>query len=126
MEQISIFRFGEFTLDGAQRRLLRAGQDLYLPPKTFELLLHLLRNRGRVLTKEELLALPSREWVVDISCVTKWTHLDSNQTVAEETKQVAAGAQTLDAVIDLAEQHDLTILAVAAPSPDPPPVSTIT
>jgi len=24
----------------------------------------------------ELLALPAREWVVDISCVTKWTHLD--------------------------------------------------
>ncbi len=28
--------------------------------------------------------------------VAKWTHLDSNQTVAEETKQVAAGAQTTD------------------------------
>src|SRR2546428_11405489 len=24
----------------------------------------------------EFLALPAREWVVDISCVTKWTHLD--------------------------------------------------
>src|SRR5688500_5088320 len=55
MEQISIVRFGDFTLDGAQRRLLRAGQDVYLPPKTFELLLYLLRNRGRVITKDELL-----------------------------------------------------------------------
>jgi len=26
----------------------------------------------------------------------RWTHLDSNQTVAEETKDVAAGAQTTD------------------------------
>ncbi len=26
----------------------------------------------------------------------RWTHLDSNQTVAEETKQIAAGAQTTD------------------------------
>lgn len=26
----------------------------------------------------------------------KWTHLDSNQTVAEETKDIAAGAQTTD------------------------------
>ena len=25
---------------------------------------------------DELRALPSRDWVVDISCVTKWTHLD--------------------------------------------------
>ena len=28
--------------------------------------------------------------------VAKWTHLESNQTVAEETKDVAAGAQTTD------------------------------
>ena len=27
-------------------------------------------------TWEEFLSLPSRDWVVDISCVTKWTHLD--------------------------------------------------
>ena len=55
MEQLSVFRFGDFVLDGSQRRLLRAGEDVYLPPKTFELLLHLLQNRGRVVTKDELL-----------------------------------------------------------------------
>src|SRR5215204_579126 len=55
MEQFPVFRFGEFALDSAQRRLLRSGEDVYLPPKTFELLLHLLQNRGRVLTKDELL-----------------------------------------------------------------------
>ena len=55
MEAFPVFRFGDFVLDGSQRRLLRSGEDVYLPPKTFELLLHLLRNRGRVLTKEELL-----------------------------------------------------------------------
>ena len=27
-------------------------------------------------TWDEFVALPAREWVVDISCVTKWTHLD--------------------------------------------------
>ena len=27
-------------------------------------------------TWDELMALPAREWVVDISCVTKWTKLD--------------------------------------------------
>ncbi len=55
MEQIPIIRFGDFSLDGAQRRLLRAGQDVYLPPKTFELLLYLVRNSGRVVPKDELL-----------------------------------------------------------------------
>ena len=55
MEQFPVFRFGDFVLDGSQRRLLRSGEDVYLPPKTFELLLHLLQNKGRVLTKDELL-----------------------------------------------------------------------
>jgi DNA-binding winged helix-turn-helix (wHTH) protein/TolB-like protein/cytochrome c-type biogenesis protein CcmH/NrfG len=55
MGQVSVFRFGDFVLDGSQRRLLRSGEDVYLPPKTFELLLHLLQHRGRVLTKDELL-----------------------------------------------------------------------
>lgn len=55
MGQFPVFRFGEFVLDVSQRRLLRSGEDVSLPPKTFELLLHLLQNRGRVLTKDELL-----------------------------------------------------------------------
>src|SRR5215204_3656118 len=55
MEQNPIIRFGDFSLDGAQRRLLRAGQDVYLPPKTFELLLYLVRNSGRVVPTDELL-----------------------------------------------------------------------
>src|SRR5688572_30026012 len=55
MGQFSEFRFGDFVLDAAQHRLLRSGEDVYLPPKTFELLLHLAQNRGRVLTKDELL-----------------------------------------------------------------------
>src|SRR5262245_52184964 len=55
MEQISVFRFGDFVLDTTQRRLLRSGEDVYLPPKTFDLLLYLLRNQGRVIAKDELI-----------------------------------------------------------------------
>jgi len=55
MGKLSVFRCGDFVLDGSQRRLIRSGEDVYLPPKTFELLLHLLQNRGRILTKNELL-----------------------------------------------------------------------
>lgn len=49
------FHFGDLVLDCAQRRLVRAGQDIYLPPKTFELLLYLIQHRGRVIPKGELL-----------------------------------------------------------------------
>ena len=50
-----VFRFGDCALDCAQRRLLRGALDIYLPPKTFELLVYLIQNRGRVIEKEELL-----------------------------------------------------------------------
>jgi Tol biopolymer transport system component/DNA-binding winged helix-turn-helix (wHTH) protein len=55
LDQPRTFRFGELMLDCAQRRLLRANQDIYLPPKTFELLVYLIQNRGRVIPKGELL-----------------------------------------------------------------------
>jgi Tol biopolymer transport system component/DNA-binding winged helix-turn-helix (wHTH) protein len=55
LQPLKVFRFGDFDLDCAQRRLLHGAQDLYLPPKTFELLLYLIQNRGRVVEKEELL-----------------------------------------------------------------------
>jgi Tol biopolymer transport system component/DNA-binding winged helix-turn-helix (wHTH) protein len=55
LEQPRVYRFGDLVLDGAQRRLLRAGQDIYLPPKTFELLVYLIRHRDRVISKGELL-----------------------------------------------------------------------
>jgi DNA-binding winged helix-turn-helix (wHTH) protein len=54
-DQPRIFRFGDLVLDCAKRRLLRANQDIYLPPKTFELLLYLIENQGRVVPKRELL-----------------------------------------------------------------------
>jgi Tol biopolymer transport system component/DNA-binding winged helix-turn-helix (wHTH) protein len=55
LQPLRLFRFGGFVLDCAQRRLLQANEELYLPPKTFDLLLYLIQNRGRVIAKEELL-----------------------------------------------------------------------
>src|ERR1041384_3266658 len=51
-----LYRFGEFRLDPARRTLLRGNQPLTLAPKAFDMLLVLIRNRSRVLSKEELLS----------------------------------------------------------------------
>src|SRR5438477_8846060 len=48
-------RFGEFTLDGDQKVLLRNDSPLPLAPKVFDTLLILLDNRGRIVQKEELM-----------------------------------------------------------------------
>src|SRR5262245_13014258 len=50
------FLFGDYTLD-ADRRELRCGAALVpVEPQVFDLLLHTIRNRDRVVSKDDLLA----------------------------------------------------------------------
>ena len=49
------YEFGEFTLDVSERRLSKGGKPIPLEPKAHEVLLALVRNAGRLLTKRELL-----------------------------------------------------------------------
>jgi DNA-binding winged helix-turn-helix (wHTH) protein len=50
-----IYTFGHFVLDPAERVLSCEGTPVYLTPKAFDTLLFLVRNPGRMLTKDELL-----------------------------------------------------------------------
>jgi TolB-like protein/DNA-binding winged helix-turn-helix (wHTH) protein/Tfp pilus assembly protein PilF len=50
-----IYEFGEFRLEAAERRLLRDGIPLALPPKVFDTLVLLVQNAGRLLSKDELM-----------------------------------------------------------------------
>ncbi len=49
------FDFGEFTLDVTERRLLRAGREVVLAPKAYDLLVALVRRAGHLVSKQELL-----------------------------------------------------------------------
>jgi len=49
------FRFADFELDVAKRRLLKRGEALPLNAKAFDLLLVLVEHRGQVVSKDELL-----------------------------------------------------------------------
>ncbi|HEY0077217.1 MAG TPA: winged helix-turn-helix domain-containing protein [Pyrinomonadaceae bacterium] len=51
----SFYEFGPFRLDVMRALLLRKGEHVPLSPKAFETLLTLVRNRGRVMKKEELI-----------------------------------------------------------------------
>jgi TolB-like protein/DNA-binding winged helix-turn-helix (wHTH) protein/Tfp pilus assembly protein PilF len=50
-----MYQFGPFSLDPAERIVSRDGAPLSLTPKVFDTLVYLVRNRGRLLTKDELL-----------------------------------------------------------------------
>lgn len=49
------YEFGPFTLDTLQHALLKEGKPVGLTPKTYDTLLVLVQNRGRMLSKEELM-----------------------------------------------------------------------
>ena len=49
------FRFADYMLDVARRELRKASEPVALEPQVFDLLVHLIRNSDRVVTKEDLL-----------------------------------------------------------------------
>jgi DNA-binding winged helix-turn-helix (wHTH) protein/Tfp pilus assembly protein PilF len=56
MANHEVFRFGEFILDVGERRLLRGAEPVRLSPRAHEVLVILVREHGRLVTKKELLA----------------------------------------------------------------------
>ena len=50
-----LYEFGPFVLDTVQHVLLRERQPVAVTPKTYDALLVLVKNSGRMLTKEELM-----------------------------------------------------------------------
>ncbi len=50
-----MYRFGQFALDSRKRTLSRADSPISLTPKAFDVLLFLVQNPNRLVTKEELL-----------------------------------------------------------------------
>ena len=54
-QQARLYRFDGFTVDAGRRLLLRDGRAVPINPRAFELLVVLIEQRGRVITKDELL-----------------------------------------------------------------------
>ncbi len=50
------FLFGDCALDPARRELCRGGDAVHVEPQVFDLLLHLIRNRDHVVSKDDLLS----------------------------------------------------------------------
>src|SRR5690349_3349787 len=50
-----LYSFGPFVLDSRKRTLSRADSPVFLTPKAFDVLLFLVQNPNRLVTKEELL-----------------------------------------------------------------------
>lgn len=77
------YRFDDFEIDALKRQLLRRGQPVTLQPKAFDLLLALVENGGRLLTKDDLLNLVWPDQIVE----------ESNLTVHMSALRKALGEQ---------------------------------
>jgi DNA-binding winged helix-turn-helix (wHTH) protein len=53
--QISVYRFGSFVVHPASRTVTDGAAAVAIPSRVFDLLLYMVRNPRRLLTKEELL-----------------------------------------------------------------------
>jgi DNA-binding winged helix-turn-helix (wHTH) protein len=67
--------FGDYTLDIDWRELSRGGERIALAPQVFDLLLYLVRNRDRVVSKDDLITAVWDGRIVSESAVT--TRLNS-------------------------------------------------
>ena len=56
MAHSETFHFDDFSLEVRERRLLRGGEVVRLSPKAYDVLVALVRQRGHLVTKAELLA----------------------------------------------------------------------
>jgi predicted ATPase/DNA-binding winged helix-turn-helix (wHTH) protein len=64
------YRFANFTLDRGRGTILNADREVKLRPKVYDALLYFLENRGRLISKEELIhALWSEAFVTEDSLV---------------------------------------------------------
>src|ERR1700758_3116891 len=50
-----LYEFGPFRVDPEKEMLVRAGEPVPLTPKTFQILLVLVRNSNEVVTKDDLM-----------------------------------------------------------------------
>lgn len=69
---------GQYVTDGFP--VLSAGPTPRIPLETWEFRIDGLVGEPVTWSWDEFQALPARDWTVDISCVTKWTKLDTRWT----------------------------------------------
>ena len=64
------FAFGDYVLDAGRRELRRSGEPVALEPQVFDILVYLLRNRDRVVSKDDLIEAVWSGRIVSDSAVT--------------------------------------------------------
>ena len=81
-----IHQFGEITVDAAGMRVLKGSEPVALEPKSMKVLLYLIENRGRLVTKEELLKSVWQDTFVTDNALTR-TVAQIRKALGDDAKQ---------------------------------------
>jgi TolB-like protein/DNA-binding winged helix-turn-helix (wHTH) protein len=132
----NLYRFGQFTLDSRIRTLSRADSAIVLTPKAFDVLLFLVQNPNRLVTKEELLKAVWADTFVEEGNLTQYiSHLrkalgDNPEdarlivTIARKGYQFTGSVSVAEATA-AAQQGTVTFPAAEMVLPDPQPVREV-
>jgi DNA-binding winged helix-turn-helix (wHTH) protein len=71
MNQQPVYRFDGFVVDPEAWRLSRAGQEVHLDPVVLKLLIYLIANNDRLVTRQELMDTVWGDTVISESALTK-------------------------------------------------------
>jgi TolB-like protein len=126
-----VFRFGDHVLDSERRELRRGTELVALEPQVFDLLVYLVRNRGRVVTKDDLIDGVWDGRIVSDSALT--TRLNAARKAVNDSGAAQRVIRTLarKGVRFVAEvTEDGTLEAAAAPErslalPDKPSIAVL-
>jgi len=71
MNQRPVYRFDGFVVDPEAWRLSRTGQEIHLDPKVLKLLIYLINNNDRLVTRQELMDTVWGDTIISESALTK-------------------------------------------------------
>ncbi len=118
------YQVGDYLIDTGRYRLSSGDTAVPVEPKVFDLLVHLIRNRDRVLTREELFAAiwEGRE----VSDATLSNHVKSARKVLGDSGELQRTIQTIRGrgyqfIAPVREIADGAVAPVADLAPVPPP-----
>ena len=121
-----LYLFEDFRLDSNRRELYRAASQISVEPKVFDLLVHVIRNREHVVSKDDLIAAVWKGRIVSESALT--TCINAARTAIGDSGEAQRLIKTLPRkgirFVGLVRQEEGKPAAVvpteAAPEPSPP------
>lgn len=93
-----VYHFRDLTLDRANRRLTRAGEEIYLPPLEFDVLAVLMKNKNRTVSRDRILnEIWGEEYFWDIRTVdVRIANLRKKLGLSEEIRTISKAGYRLE------------------------------